>query len=81
MKKQTQIRLEKKLAQIKKIMRLYQLSLDRSLKFRSMMNSFQDQRYEYKYYFEKMADAEVRCIELDEKISLLVSEYQLMKLQ
>lgn len=81
MKKQIEIKQEKKLAQIKRLMKLYHSAFDRSLKFRSIMEAFKDERYERRLYFEKMTDAEIRCIELDEKIGILIGELQLLKLQ
>lgn len=79
--KEKQMLLEKKMIRIKKVMKDYHNALDRSLRFRKFMESFKDDRHEYRLYFEKMTDAEIRCIELDESLSRLIAEYQLLKIQ
>lgn len=81
MRKEREMLLEKKMIRIKKVMKDYHNAFDRSLRFRRFMESFKDDRHEYRLYFEKMTDAEIRCIELDEALSKLISEYQLLKLQ
>ena len=71
----TVLRKDRTYIMIKKRMKEFHSCLDRSLKHRKMLDSYKVGTDEYKMYFEKVVESEIRCIELDEIIWRLYNEY------
>lgn len=61
---------------IKKRMNEYHGALNKSLKNRKILESYRKDSEDFKTLFDKVVESEIRCIELDEIIFRLYTEYK-----
>lgn len=61
---------------IKKRMNEYHSAFNKSLKNRKILESYRKDSEDFKTLFDKVVESEIRCIELDEIIFRLYTEYK-----